>query len=128
MNNLFVGKEFENREEAKATIKAHAVETRRQISIAKNDNVRVRAKCLGIIPKFGDADMGSFRMTKQNGITINEGGKHAVAAIHNMTENVWLICSRGIALVENGKSCLPCKHAVAAIHNMTENGMNVGLP
>ena len=74
-NKLFVGKEFGNREEVKDTIKAHAVETRRQISIVKNDNVRVRAKCFGTIPTLSDADMGAFGMTKQKGIIINEGGK-----------------------------------------------------
>ena len=74
-NKLFVGKQFGNREEVKDTIKAHAVETRRQISIVKNDNVRVRAKCFGPIPTLSDADMGAFGMTKQKGIIINEGGK-----------------------------------------------------
>ena len=75
VNKLWIGREFANREEAKATIKAHAVETRRQISIVKNDHVRVRAKCLGTIPKLGDADMVSFGIMKQGGIKINEGGK-----------------------------------------------------
>ena len=42
VNHFFVGQEFCNREEAKIRIKAHAVVTRRQITIVKNENVRVR--------------------------------------------------------------------------------------
>ncbi|GJT18440.1 hypothetical protein Tco_0877146 [Tanacetum coccineum] len=59
-------------EELKDKIRAHAVETRRHITIMKNDNVKVKAKCLSIIPTLGDADVGSFGLSKSNGITINE--------------------------------------------------------
>ena len=67
--------EFCNREEAKNRIKAHAVETRRQITIVKNDNVRVRAKCDGTIPNLTDDDMACHEMAKGKGVTINEGGQ-----------------------------------------------------
>ncbi|GKE36093.1 mutator type transposase, partial [Tanacetum coccineum] len=78
MNFFYVGQEFPNREEVKNRIRAHALETRRQITIVKNDNVRVRAKCLGIIPTLDDADMCSFGLSKSNGITIYEGGKKQI--------------------------------------------------
>ncbi|GJX94638.1 hypothetical protein Tco_0349224 [Tanacetum coccineum] len=78
VNFFYVGQEFPNREEVKNRIRAHALETRRQITIVKNDNVRVRAKCLGIIPTLGDADMCSFGLSKSNGITIYEGGKKQI--------------------------------------------------
>nr|GEU80807.1 transposase, mutator type [Tanacetum cinerariifolium] len=78
MNFYFIGQEFPNKEEVKDIIRAHAVESRRHITIMKNDNVRVRAKCLDIILTLGDADMGSFGLSKSNGITINEGGKKQI--------------------------------------------------
>ncbi|PWA39646.1 transposase, MuDR [Artemisia annua] len=49
-NNFFVGKEFPNRDLAKDMIRAHAVETRRNIMIVKNDKIRVRAECFGMVP------------------------------------------------------------------------------
>ncbi|GKC18999.1 mutator type transposase [Tanacetum coccineum] len=73
MNFYFVGQEFPNREEVNDRIRAHAVETRRQITIMKKDNVKVKAKCLGIIPTLGDADVRYFGLSKSYGITINEG-------------------------------------------------------
>nr|GEV71900.1 hypothetical protein [Tanacetum cinerariifolium] len=41
MNFFYVGQEFPNREEVKNRISAHALETRRWITIVKNDNVRI---------------------------------------------------------------------------------------
>ena len=32
-------------------IRAHAVETRRCIQIVKNDKIRVRAQCFGVVPE-----------------------------------------------------------------------------
>ncbi|PWA69707.1 zinc finger, GRF-type [Artemisia annua] len=54
---FFVGKEFPNRDVAKDMIRAHAVETRRCIQIVKNDKMRVRAQCFGVVPE-------PIRMTK----------------------------------------------------------------
>ena len=48
---FFVGKEFPNRDVAKEMIRAHAVETRRCIQIVKNDKIRVRAQCFGVVPE-----------------------------------------------------------------------------
>lgn len=50
VNFFYVGQEFVNKEEAKSRIKAHIVETRRNIQLKKNDGVRLRAKCYGTIP------------------------------------------------------------------------------
>ncbi|GKC95283.1 mutator type transposase, partial [Tanacetum coccineum] len=43
------GKEFPNKDEVKAYIKEHSIETRREIRMEKNDNERVRAVCRGVI-------------------------------------------------------------------------------
>nr|GEX89843.1 transposase, mutator type [Tanacetum cinerariifolium]GEX90411.1 transposase, mutator type [Tanacetum cinerariifolium] len=51
MNHFFLGQEFSNREEVKERIKAYSVESRRNVEIMKNDNVRVRARCVAIVPR-----------------------------------------------------------------------------
>ena len=56
--SFFVGKEFPNRDVAKNMIRAHAVETRRNIQIVKNDKIRVRAQCFGVVPE-------PIKMTKE---------------------------------------------------------------
>nr|GEW07263.1 transposase, mutator type [Tanacetum cinerariifolium] len=44
--------EFPNKDEVKAYINEHLVETRREIRMGKNDNQRVRAVCRGVIPSL----------------------------------------------------------------------------
>lgn len=69
INSLDAGQEFANRDEAKDRIRAHSVETRRNIMIIKNDKHRVRAKCYGIVPE-------SVKVTKEsilNRQKTNEG-------------------------------------------------------
>ncbi|GKA49429.1 mutator type transposase, partial [Tanacetum coccineum] len=44
--------EFPNKEEVKAYIKEHSIETRREIRLEKKDNERVRAICKGVIPSL----------------------------------------------------------------------------
>nr|GEX27349.1 hypothetical protein [Tanacetum cinerariifolium] len=58
---FYMGKEFPNKEEVKAYIKEHSIETVREIRLEKNDNERVRAICRGFIPSlptFEDLDNG----------------------------------------------------------------------
>ncbi|GJW10757.1 O-fucosyltransferase family protein [Tanacetum coccineum] len=59
VNHFFLGQEFGNREEVKERIKAYSVESRRNVEIVKNDNVRVRARCVGIVPSMDDGTMES---------------------------------------------------------------------
>ncbi|GKD82230.1 mutator type transposase, partial [Tanacetum coccineum] len=47
---FYLGKEFPNKDEVKAYIKEHSIETIREIRMEKNDNQRVRAVCRGVIP------------------------------------------------------------------------------
>nr|GEU93036.1 zinc finger MYM-type protein 1-like [Tanacetum cinerariifolium] len=47
--NIYVGKKFVNRDVAKEMVRAHGVETRRNIMIVKNDKIRIKAKCFGVV-------------------------------------------------------------------------------
>ncbi|KAK9056764.1 hypothetical protein SSX86_024127 [Deinandra increscens subsp. villosa] len=49
---FYVGQVFSNRKEIRDLIVKHAVNTRRQLSIERNDNIRFRVECKGIIPVF----------------------------------------------------------------------------
>ncbi|GJY23876.1 mutator type transposase [Tanacetum coccineum] len=59
VNHFFLGQEFGNREEVKERIKAYSVESRRNVEIVKNDNVRVSARYVGIVPSMDDGTMES---------------------------------------------------------------------
>ncbi|PWA68281.1 5'-nucleotidase domain-containing protein 4 [Artemisia annua] len=54
LTSFFVGKEFPNRDVAKNMIRSHVVETRRNIQIVKNDKIRVRAQCFGVVTYEND--------------------------------------------------------------------------
>ncbi|GJV92843.1 hypothetical protein Tco_1540656 [Tanacetum coccineum] len=49
-NSVFVGKEFPNRNVANEIVRAHVLETRINIQIVKNDKIRARVKCFGVVP------------------------------------------------------------------------------
>ncbi|GJX06077.1 FAR1-related sequence 10 [Tanacetum coccineum] len=53
-NNLFVGKEFPNRNLAKDRIRAYAVETRRNLDFKRNDKRRIRVICNGVVPTLNN--------------------------------------------------------------------------
>ncbi|PWA56791.1 hypothetical protein CTI12_AA415100 [Artemisia annua] len=69
-NALEVGFEFANRDEAKDRIRAHSVETRRNIKIIRNDKLRVRSKCLGVV-------LEKLNVTKENmeQVALDDKGK-----------------------------------------------------
>ncbi|KAJ9542115.1 hypothetical protein OSB04_028621 [Centaurea solstitialis] len=59
--NFFVGQSFGSKAEVKRLVKLHAVETRRNIVILRNDKIRFRAVCKGKLPVFTtgtDSDKG----------------------------------------------------------------------
>ena len=49
---FFTGQEFATPEEAKERIHMHAVESRRNLRLVKNDGLRIRAICDSQIPVF----------------------------------------------------------------------------
>jgi len=51
-SNFYIGQMFGTKEEVKALIKNHAVETRRDIRVVKDDGGRLRAECHGPMPNF----------------------------------------------------------------------------
>lgn len=57
---LYVSQTFGSKKEAREYIKRHAIESRRQLKIVKNDKCRLRAVCDGAIPNFEEnASKGS---------------------------------------------------------------------
>ncbi|GJV81851.1 zinc finger, SWIM-type containing protein, partial [Tanacetum coccineum] len=49
---FFVGQTFSTAAEVKERVRLHSIETRKKLFLAKNDKVRIRAKCLGRIHVF----------------------------------------------------------------------------
>ncbi|KAI3729045.1 hypothetical protein L6452_17692 [Arctium lappa] len=69
--HFFVGQSFGSRDEVKKLIRLHAIETRKDLAIVKNDLTRVRAVCRGKIPSF-NCDVGSTSGGKQVGRSNEE--------------------------------------------------------
>lgn len=49
---FYLTQTFKNKDEIKALVKTHAVESRRQLMITRNDKVRFRVVCQGVNPKL----------------------------------------------------------------------------
>ncbi|GKC60913.1 hypothetical protein Tco_1088511 [Tanacetum coccineum] len=49
---FFVGQTFPTAADVKERVRLHSIETRRKLFLAKNDKLRIRAKCLGRNPVF----------------------------------------------------------------------------
>ncbi|KAK1433499.1 hypothetical protein QVD17_10410 [Tagetes erecta] len=71
---FYLGQVFGTKEEVKALIKENAVKTKRQIKIVKDEARRVRAVCLGDIPKYqgnesdeANVGVGSSNTSKDKG-------------------------------------------------------------
>ncbi|GJW39338.1 mutator type transposase [Tanacetum coccineum] len=47
---FYIGKEFANRDVAKDLIRTHAVESRRNLHFLRNDPIRIRVVCNGVVP------------------------------------------------------------------------------
>ncbi|GKE81894.1 hypothetical protein Tco_1551894 [Tanacetum coccineum] len=59
-DNFYCGQTFANKELIKGMVSRLAVENRRQLWLSKNDKVRVRAQCRGIVPTFSNDDGSQF--------------------------------------------------------------------
>ncbi|GJT22930.1 hypothetical protein Tco_0892867, partial [Tanacetum coccineum] len=75
VNFFYVGQEFPNREEVKNRIRAHALETRRQITIVKNLLGLWKSVDYVVLSYFVIRLYFVYGLSKSNGITIYEGGK-----------------------------------------------------
>ncbi|XP_071728105.1 uncharacterized protein [Rutidosis leptorrhynchoides] len=71
--NFSVGQEFGSKAEVKQLVDLHAIETRRNLVIVKNDRIRLRAKYEGFLKNYKN---GEFVGGKQplTGQTSNKGG------------------------------------------------------
>ncbi|GKB84993.1 hypothetical protein Tco_0957265 [Tanacetum coccineum] len=54
---FFFGRMLDNKELVKNMIRKHLLESRRKIDIIKNDNERVREKCVGTMPTYSTFDL-----------------------------------------------------------------------
>ncbi|GJX97271.1 hypothetical protein Tco_0353069 [Tanacetum coccineum] len=82
-NNLFVGKEFPNRNLAKERIRAYAVETRRNLDFKRNDKRRIRVICNGVVPTL---DSKNEYVKKVQGPKQDTSGKEK-ALMQNLKED-----------------------------------------
>ncbi|KAI3712015.1 hypothetical protein L1987_70564 [Smallanthus sonchifolius] len=78
-SNFYIGQLFGSKHEAKELIKTHAVETRRQLRIVKDDLKRVRAVCWGDMPNFIIGESGVHTQVqsqaKDKGQQVKQGVK-----------------------------------------------------
>ncbi|GJV89066.1 transposase, MuDR [Tanacetum coccineum] len=73
---FFVGQTFASADDVKERVRLHSIETRRQLYLAKNDKVRIRAKCFGRNPVFIlDGEGPSTTDVGPNKKGINSGGR-----------------------------------------------------
>ncbi|GJZ97132.1 mutator type transposase [Tanacetum coccineum] len=98
VNHFFLGQEFCNREEVKERIKAYSVESRRNVEIVKNDNVRVRARCVGIVPSMDDETMESSIGKRSD--KAKKGKNEISEVVDDKYKCQW---SMYVAKAENGK-------------------------
>ncbi|GJX04818.1 ribonuclease H-like domain-containing protein [Tanacetum coccineum] len=67
--NFYYGQTFSNKELIKGMGSRLAVENRRQLWLSKNDKVRVRAQCRGVVPTFSNDDGSHFGPNGPSGST-----------------------------------------------------------
>nr|GEW56297.1 transposase, mutator type [Tanacetum cinerariifolium] len=71
--DFFVSQRFDNRELVKDRIKKYSVESRRKLSITKNDIERVRDICVGTMPIYSSFDLDlDFSQASNDGPIIKE--------------------------------------------------------
>ncbi|GJV86322.1 zinc finger, SWIM-type containing protein [Tanacetum coccineum] len=70
---FFVGQTFPTAADVKERVRLHSIETRRKLFLAKNDKLRIRAKCLGRNPVFtldgegpSNTDVGPKKKTRKD--------------------------------------------------------------
>ncbi|XP_071690516.1 uncharacterized protein [Rutidosis leptorrhynchoides] len=78
---FYVGQPFASATEVKDYIKLHSIETRRQIVFIKNDLVRVRAGCEGLVADFVNGNL----VERKSGLILNKkpvGNGHSGQALN----------------------------------------------
>ncbi|GKB89203.1 mutator type transposase, partial [Tanacetum coccineum] len=81
--NFYCGQTFPNKEMIKKMVSKISVVNRRQLWLTKNDKVRVRARCRGIVPTFSNEDGSQFG---PNGPSGSSGRPHCDVLLNNMCE------------------------------------------
>ncbi|KAJ0744034.1 putative transposase, MuDR, plant, MULE transposase domain-containing protein [Helianthus annuus] len=70
---FYIGQSFPDKGSIKMLVKNHAIETRRQLHITRNDNTRFRVICMGGIPKLSSCEINAAFKGK-SGNTQNASG------------------------------------------------------
>ncbi|GKB54062.1 hypothetical protein Tco_0904815, partial [Tanacetum coccineum] len=74
--HFFVRQEFPNSVVVKDLVHRHSIETRRELYLKKNDKVRIRAACRGIIPVFTTScDIGPSQVIESSQTKIGESSQ-----------------------------------------------------
>ncbi|PWA44691.1 transposase, MuDR, MULE transposase domain protein [Artemisia annua] len=90
-NSFFVGKEFANQQEAKDRIRAYAVEARRNIEFKKNDKLRLRVICKGVVPSVNNKDAFVDKVQSQTDHKSDKGKKVIEHEENDKVECPWIL-------------------------------------
>ncbi|KAL4572319.1 hypothetical protein LXL04_019091 [Taraxacum kok-saghyz] len=100
--SFYVGQKFKSKKELKDLIDDHAIQTRRNLYFEKNDKLRLRAKCRGVV--VGSLSSRVVGTSKSNDKCVNskeEGCKWALHASRTNEESDWFVKT-----LKDNHSCL----------------------
>ncbi|KAL4589414.1 hypothetical protein LXL04_002321 [Taraxacum kok-saghyz] len=96
--SFYVGQKFKSKKELKDLIDAHAIQTRKNLYFEKNDKLRLRAKCRGVV--VGSLSSGVVGTTKSKDKCVNSK-KKALHASRSNEESDWFVKT-----LKDNHSCL----------------------
>ncbi|KAL4584531.1 hypothetical protein LXL04_009134 [Taraxacum kok-saghyz] len=100
--SFYVRQKFKSKKELKDLIDAHAIQSRRNLYFEKNDKLRLREKCRGVV--VGSLSSGVVGTTKSKDKCVNskkEGCKWALHASRSNEESDWFVKT-----LKDNHSCL----------------------
>ena len=72
-NEFIVVQTFQTKKEVTGLVKEHALQTRRDLHIEKNDKIRVRVVCRGVTPKFNSSGFSGCNKGKGSFVNKEKG-------------------------------------------------------
>nr|KAJ0201766.1 hypothetical protein LSAT_V11C600334450 [Lactuca sativa] len=93
--SFYVGQKFKSKKELKEKIDMHALETRRNLYYKKNDKLRLRALCRGVVPVINASGVvGLNTKNKSKGKEVNSEKVNCSWFLHasrSNTESPWFV-------------------------------------
>ncbi|CAI9264928.1 unnamed protein product [Lactuca saligna] len=93
--SFYVGQKFKSKKELKEKIDMHALETRRNLYYKKNDKIRLRALCRGVVPVINASGVvGLNPKNKTKGKEVNSEKVNCSWFLHasrSNTESPWFV-------------------------------------